>query len=327
MEARVCWDWGTIGKKAAMLAAASFCASVMVLAVPAEEALAYGGTQTDATTSSVTATLDLGDYYMGQNPQMLYVEAAPEGTNNYSRVFTSVLTPTQMTVVGLDPGTEYSMKVYFRYGSGYESSSYVYDLCTVPDQVSALAITSMYPSFGQMRLGFTSPGTIYGFEVEMDAMAGKKYDKTIKKSWNYAYNYSKVVESDDVKMNLKTAYIGRVRTYVKMGDGTKKWSEWSKKAVLVPQPILNSKYTNSGSGVKVSWNKCVGAKSYTLYGSTKNGSYKKILTTKSTSASFNKIKGSKLKKGKKYYIYAQANVPVSGKTYTSHSLRISYFTY
>ena len=326
-QARVVDDHVDLGKKVAAFGIAALAAGMMVLAAPAEEALAVGAEQTDATTTSVSATLDMGSYYMSQNPVMNYAEAAVSGSSFYERVETSVLTPTYVVVNGLDPATEYTIRLHFTYGGRYDSTFSITDLCTVAGKATGLQVGNLYPSIGQMGVRFNNPGTIYGYEVELDAFAGKKYDKTIRKSYGYGHSYSKVIDSDAVKMNVKTAYKARVRTYVEMDNGHKAWSEWSDKTVLVPQPNINTRYYNVSGGVKVSWAKCSGAKSYTLYGSTKDSGFKKIGTVKGTSMKVTKIKGSKLKKGKKYYLYVQANVPSGSKTYTSKARNYVYFVY
>lgn len=329
-KARVVDDRVELGKKVAAFGIAAFAAGLMMLAAPAEEALAAEAVQTAATTTSISANIDFGSYYASENPVPYLVEVAEKGSDNYTTNYKGGwATVDRIYIEGLKPGTEYTVKVSFKYGTGgkYDSSIYLYDLCTVAEKVKDLQIGYFYSSLDKMSVCFSNPGTIYGYEVEMDAFAGSKYDKKIKDSWTYGNSYSTVINSDSVKMNLKTAYKARVRTCVQLDNGTKAWSEWSDKTVLVPQPKVNSRYYNVSGGVKVSWGKVAGAKSYTMYGSTKNGAYKKIATVKGTSMKISKIKGSKLKKGKKYCLYIQANVPSGSKTYKSKKHEYVTFTY
>lgn len=300
--------------KLAVLGLAGAAALAMALASP-QPAMASSNTQTDATTTSVSARYSLSDF---SNPQVTYAEISEDG-RTWSRASTTVLTNSAVTVTGLKPGTEYDVRIHLTAGS-VELTDTLWDLRTVPSKVSSIKVGNTYSYSGSMWLTFSNPGGFDGYEISIDAYSGKKADKTIRKDYGFTYSSSgATIDTDSTKMSLKTAYKAKMRTYVLMGDGkTKKWSEWSSTNILVPQPAMSSKIKKAGSGVKVSWSKVSGAKSYTVYASAnKDKGYKKVGTVKGNSKVITKVAGKKMRNGKGYYVYAVANVPYNGKTYKS----------
>lgn len=110
----------------------------------------------------------------------------------------------------------------------------------------------------------------------------------------------------------------RVRAFVKVG-GKKKYGPYSDYTWFAKYPAGVTKQMvgrYASDGVKISWKKVTGATDYTLYVSTsQNGGYKKVTTTKGTSAVIKKCNGSALTTYKPYYYYVVANKKVGGKTY------------
>lgn len=105
----------------------------------------------------------------------------------------------------------------------------------------------------------------------------------------------------------------KVRSFIYDTAGQYTYSEFSKEKIIVPRPTIKGGKA-TGGGAKITWNKIKGAKSYTVYLSSNNGkSFKKVTTTKSTSATI-----SNLKRYKDYYVYVQADkVKCNKKRYNS----------
>lgn len=136
----------------------------------------------------------------------------------------------------------------------------------------------------------------------------------------YYKNGSKVYKVVDKKTkklsfnvkNLKknNVYYAQARTYTTK-DGKTTYSKWSTKKYFIQQATVSKKAKNT-----VKWKKINGAKTYTVYASTKkNGKYYKIKTVKSTSLKFTKI-------NKKAYKSAYVKVVVNGVNSTKSTSKI-----
>ena len=160
----------------------------------------------------------------------------------------------------------------------------------------------------------------FGYEVVVTTAKGKKigtYDK------NTIYNnYDSDFKADDSKIYMvvksakmsKQAFKFKVRAYVFDETGAKLYSDYSSEKVIVPRANIKSLKATSKSTGKIKWQKIAGAKSYTVYVSSKGGTkFKKQGTTKSTSYT---VKNMKLYKT--YPVYVVANgVKVKKKKYNS----------
>lgn len=149
---------------------------------------------------------------------------------------------------------------------------------------------------------------LYGYEVEFYTLKNKKFA-----SYNSSKNSSSFLMNDDYTQTgieasnnkFKTGgYKVRVRAFY-TEDGTNyDYSKWVEKVIVPRATIKNLKQVSRRSTTtKITWNKVSGAKSYTLYRSSNNGkSFKKVTTTKKTSAT---VKSLKLYTD--YIFYVQAN--------------------
>lgn len=127
----------------------------------------------------------------------------------------------------------------------------------------------------------------------------------------------KVTDKKTKKLNFKVknvkknnVYFIQTRTYTTK-NGKTTYSGWSAKKYFIQQVNVGKKAKNT-----VKWQKINGAKSYTLYASTKkNGKYYKIKTTKGTFAKVTKI-------NKKNFKTAYVKVVVNGTNGTKSTSKI-----
>lgn len=156
----------------------------------------------------------------------------------------------------------------------------------------------------------------FGYEIVFTKTNNKKiktYDTinlTYGTDWiidtSYKINY--VVTNKNLK---KQAFKIKVRAYVFDEAGNKHYGKYSKEKIIVPRATIKSKSLTSkkSQNVKIKWDKVSGAKSYTVYLSTKESSgYKKKATVKGTSYV---IKNNK--NYTDYYVYVVANGVKCGK--------------
>ena len=291
--------------------------------------------QTDATTSTVTCefsnlrencTITMGKVIAYETAQDYADKKGIEVPVEYIQE----LTPERAVFTDLPEGySHYCFKIYYHYAynNGGLSGDDIITLlnpATVADKASNLKIRSQLNNSKFLYFSFKNPGNYFGYEVKLTGKDGKK--KTLKYDSGYMVpNSSKTVQTNSLKTALNQVYTAQVRTYIKVGEDkkTKKYSEWSDTTLLVPQPSMSGKKYSTYA--KATWNKIKGAKSYTVYASTKaNKGYKKVTTTAKTSCTIKKVAGKAMKAGKQYYYYVVANAKYKGKTYTSPAFYYCY---
>lgn len=148
-------------------------------------------------------------------------------------------------------------------------------------------------------------------------VAGYKIYRSTKKSSGYkCVKTTSSTSWTDKGLKTNKTYYYKIKAYSKFGKKTKKSSKYS--AVVKAKPYIDTpgsvKVSVAGNrSLKISWNKSKYAKSYQIYRATsKNGKYKKIKTTSSTSYT-----NSGLTTGKTYYYKVRAYNKVGKKTYYS----------
>lgn len=159
---------------------------------------------------------------------------------------------------------------------------------------------------------YSDVGGYYGYEIQVLTLK----DKNIKTynmvdDCSYTYDTSKWYAKFNNSSLQKKGFKVRVRAYVYDASGNMVYSDYSSAKIIIPRSTITKKKVISGKkpGLKISWKKISGAKSYTVYLSSNNGkSFKKKGTTKKSSYS---IKN--LKRYKDYYVYVAANGVKSGK--------------
>lgn len=245
--------------------------------------------------------------YRMESSQEIYVGSS--GTNSY-------------TVQNLNAGVSYQFKVYAeRSVNGFTTqSSYgarIYDVKTAPKSITGIKTTNGYPSIKQVEVEWNKDASASGYELMVYSMKNKKIGSTkIVKYSTGRYNLSGISPNSFYKV--------KIRGYVQLKSG-KIYGPWST-GYIANQPKIAAK--QSGSGIKVSWNKVTGANNYTVSISTKLSSgYKKVATTSSTKRTITKYGSSKLKKRKTYYIKVVSNKKVGGKTYKGSDTYVQRVTF
>lgn len=311
---------GTVRLAGVALAAGAF------MCLGAGTALAATATQTDATASSMTFEFDAmpenSTITMG-NVELYSTDASgAETITTVPAAHIEELTSQKAVITNLASGNTCS-KIRFNYsyayntggvsGSGYADA---YSPVTVAAKTDGLKIRSQFTS--ALYFSFNNPGVFFGYDIKLTGNDGKT--KTLNQDSGAIWPASSSVidVSKSLSTSTKQVYKAQVRTYIKVGKEktNKKYSEWSDTVLLVPQPrITGSRYATYA---KAKWNKVAGAKSYTVYGSTKSDKgFKKVTTTSKLKCTIKKVAGKKMKKSKTYYFYVVANAKLGGKTYTS----------
>ena len=118
-------------------------------------------------------------------------------------------------------------------------------------------------------------------------------------------------------------YYFQARFYIYGEDSNKIYSGWSSKKYFISVPILDcyaTEKTVSRHSATLKWSKVKGASYYVVYGSnSKNGSYKKIGSTKNTSMRVTKLSGKPIDFSKAKYFKICAVTKVKDKTVKSAS--------
>lgn len=225
-------------------------------------------------------------------------------------------TSTSKTASKLKSDKNYNFRVtsYRKSSSGYIAySNYakvIYDLPTVSGKVAGLKVESALVNTQKMSFKWTKKNVADGYQIEMYNYKSKK---TTKKSTTYNTNSSPYYDV------IPTAfYKVRIRSYVVLSDGSKKYSAWSAYKYVHLQEELTGEQVGRKAKVKLSWKKVYGADKYKIYVATSStGTYKLSGTTKNTYYTLTKYGSSSLKTGKSYYLRLTAVKKVNGTTYTS----------
>ena len=102
----------------------------------------------------------------------------------------------------------------------------------------------------------------------------------------------------------------RVRAFVRLADGSRKYSQWSNLTYITPSPAAFScskKTTSAGPEARISWNIIYGSSGYNIFVSTNpDGTWYWNQSTQAlagvTGAVIRTYRGSRLKKGQRYYV-------------------------
>lgn len=231
---------------------------------------------------------------------------------------------TSVTLSNLSKNSEYSAYVYAgrKTAAGYTayevSGKYLGSVPVTPQKATSFKVTGFYDSLGEIDVSWKSINCADGYQVQVYTAYKKKdtqVGKTITKNTtsNYAY-----IKNSTFKKNY--CFKVRVRTYCKDSNGKKYYSGWSSWLYTAPQPDVK-KLQSTSKGLKATWEKIKGADRYVIYISRKQKSgYKKFGTTTSTSKVITKCGNSKLKSGKKYYVYVVAQNKVGKKYYSGEAM-------
>lgn len=227
-------------------------------------------------------------------------------------------TGTSITLSKLSKNETYSVFVYparkTRDGKTIAVGSqwaYIYGISVTPGKVSGLSCPYYFKSSAEIHMRCNSNKAADGYQWELYT-SYKKKDTKIKTVYSNAGS-AYIKHSALKKHNF---YKVRVRAYAVTSTGKKYYGTWSDWKYISPQPDIE-KMKSTSSGIQINWDKIAGADRYVVYVSTKQQTgYKKYCTTTKTSTTVKKCGSSKLKSGKKYYVYVVAQNKVKGKYYT-----------
>lgn len=163
----------------------------------------------------------------------------------------------------------------------------------------------------------------FGYEITIKTLKNKTIAVIDKNSIDNGYEsdifgisteYNKVYIVHTNKTMGSQAFKFSVKPYVYDEAGGRVYGEASAEKIIVPRATTKKAKLAGSGAVKVSWKKVKGAKSYTVYLTSNDGSsYKKKGTTKGTSFTIKK-----LKKYTNYAVYVTANgVKYKKKKYNS----------
>ncbi len=211
-------------------------------------------------------------------------------------------------------GANFTAVHYSKYYSSYAFISH-YNLVLQPKKPAKPVVSTYYHNTDEIYI--RSVSIPYGEEYQYEA-----YNSNGKKIFSDTTTYSVYIK----KITAKQFYKIRVRakTYVNGKALYSKWSDYNYVSNCIKLSLKRS-----GSNIKINWEKCKGATSYTVYASTViDMKYKKVATLGKNSSSYTlkKFNGKSLSKNKTYYIYVVANKKVGNTTYKSGAT-YAYYLY
>ncbi len=282
--------------------------------------------QTDATETTATVNWET---------------AAPTSVVYVNGVYAGVTQDKTYTVNGLVPGSTSIVSVIGYNGdTGYASpeeliAAYVngdatlgaqfmsYNAGSVPGKPQDFAKSTSESTLkwkptadDYVTLGWTiNPNDTYyasGWQLQISSVNGKKKLKTYDVAGQRAVAFNHKFKLKAVK---NTGFSAKVRGYVKMTDGSKRYGAWSKKAVVIPPAKINVT-KKSNSSVNIKWSKVKNATKYEVYVcknySQSNTTYKKVATVKAGKTSY-VLK--KIPNETPYSVYVRPVVKYGKKTY------------
>lgn len=286
-----------------------FVMAATILMVPQVQAKAYGLTQTNPATDSITVSWEAETR---ATEYRVYC-----GLDSQSAELCAVLQPTQtsVTIGNLAAGQEYYVKVVCDYVTSYGKTytdSVVgssYDVRTIPTQVTGLNQKQWWYYIKSVDVTWDRLPAADSYDLEFCNAKGKKIEK---KSVTYP-SYSHSVDNTMI-------YTIRVRANSTI-CGQNFTTGWST-AYLFTQPRIKTAKV-SGGKLNVKWDRVTGATGYDVYASTnpKKG-YKKVKSVgkNATSATAAKIGKAKFNAKKTYYVYVVTKKKAGKTTNTSGAL-------
>ena len=269
--------------------------------------------QTGATTSSMTAKWSAVPGATGYN---VYVKKY--GYSNYTLIGSTSSPSCTIRKCGLDnltPSSSYYVAVspIRKSTAGFiaEASADGHLFRTVQKKVSSISGFWKINS-KELSVSWTNDSAADGYELEFFNSKGKKI-KTVSIGSSYSgtrtYTFNKAPKNSTCSVKM--------RSYVKLNNGGKAYSEWSKKAYFISQANMPSKkYDLSKGKLTLKWSKVTGAKKYVIYAGTSSSKMKKVATvsSKKTSYTLKKVGGSKINPSTTYYVKIVPQTKLGGKT-------------
>lgn len=199
-----------------------------------------------------------------------------------------------------NPGN-YKVKVTFK-GNYTGSKTYSYKITPAKTTVKAKQSTT------SIKLTWTPVTGAYGYRVYLYDSSSKKWTTLIKATKETSYTFKSLTPG--------TTYRYAVRPYAR--DGGVIWAKYTDIYVTTKPatPSLSSAESGAKNSFTAKWNAVTGATGYVVYyAKSKNGSYKKLGSTKDRTFTSTKLSG-----GRTYYIRIKAYIKTdSGNIYSGAS--------
>lgn len=291
----------------------------------------YGMTQTDATKSSATVAWPATSavYYVYKEGAYLGMTAEP--TYKVTGLIAGSLQ--EIEVVGYadasaDPNALYAQVMNELAATGTTTLEVVagYACATPgkPENVANAKYNDTYSWFPSQDNNVTVGWTMNkndkyyadGWQVEIKSVDAKKKLKTYNVEGS---EYTQGIYSKTFKLKAvnNTGFSVKVRGYIKVDNGKKKYGAWSGKKVVIPQAKVKTK-KKTNSSMTVSWTKIKNATKYEVYlcknADASGAKYKKVATLGKDKTSY-VVKNMKV--NQKYGVWIKATVKYGKKTYKS----------
>ena len=223
-----------------------------------------------------------------------------------------------VNINGLEPGLSLNFKIYESDSAGNkinpnESGVLVEGVKTTPAKLGAPKLIKIYQNINDSDFSFRPDAFSEGFQIRAETIKGKKlYVKNL--------DSAAVSGSAAARFSLKPCYPGKivcvkVRGFVKIGNGTKKYGEWSDTVEYGYAKKI--KLSGKKDSIKISGIKVDGASKKEIYVSTKkNKGYKfaKKIGAKTTSTKISKFGKKYVQSKKTYYVRIYYYYKVGKKT-------------
>ena len=270
------------------------------LTASAETIAVTGMTQTDATDTTVTV-----NWETAAPTSLVYVDGVCMGVTQEKTYTVNGRVPggiTYVSVIGFNGDTGYAspeeLFVAAANGDAVLNAQFLtFAAGTVPgkpmDVAKASSETTLKwkpTSDDYVTLGWAVNANdkyyASGWELEISSVNGKKKLKTYDVEGQRSFTLNHKFKLKAVK---NTGFSAKVRGYVNMSDGTRRYGAWSKKVVVIPPAKINVT-KKSGSSVNIKWSKVKNATKYEVYVcknySASNTKYKKVATVKAGKTSY-----------------------------------------
>lgn len=273
-------------------------------------------TQTGANASSTNIsvswapTTGADGYLVTYGTSSKYADSVPYNNTN------GITTATSLTLTVPKNASYYLFVVPYK--GNWLSGSYAYQVVTTaPTAPSDLWVYQTKTENKEVTFNWIASSNVtntsgYEFEVYRVTKANGKTKRLKKVDIKDKYSYSTTVKSAKL---FSAGYKYRIRAYVTI-NGVKYPGEWSKFYTYVPCAKIKGKLSNqTSSSATLSWNKVLGATSYTVYHKTSlYGKWKAVKkNVKGTSATVKYSKSSIYN----YYCVKANKVKIDKKKYSS----------
>lgn len=292
----------------------------MSITVSAQTVTVTGLAQTDATKSTATVS-----WSPSASGYLVWVDGQYKGQQTETSYTVSGMAAgkyAEVVVIGYNESIDADLDSLYSAAKYYNLYIYAY---STPGKPGNVANTKYNDTFNwnpmisnEVTVGWSinAKDTYYanGWQVLISTVDGKKKITTI----NEKGVQKAVVTTSFNKSAVKNkGFSIKVRGYLTLSNGKKKYGEWSASKVIIPQAKTKIKKGKSNS-VKFSWTKIANATKYEVYvcknTSVSNPKFKKVKTLSKKTTSYTL---SKMKMYQRYGVYIKAVVKYGKKTYKS----------